>query len=388
VAAFLRWRAAMDAHRLAVRTAADQGGRRYTAWRRRIMQRAQGELPPALVQEIVFGAAALELSRGCSVGCGFCAVGAEKLTAVASHDPATAALWRGMLAELDRAIGPAARTAFGYWATDPYDVPEFPAFMTDFADRFGIAPSVTTALGADDPALTRAMIALFKARGGGPLRVSVLTTKQLRRLYDLVPPGDRVYVATVLHTPGAQTYRVRAGRALTRARGAARLGGEGTIACVAGFLVNLPDRRLSLISPCNADSRRPNGYRIHDELRFRDAAEFGAHLATLIADHMPETLGGGDWVALRPGLTVGEEGGLALADRHARYRLRDGPTMRALLNGLRAGGPLAALEAGLLADGHSPFEIKFLAQAVFEAGLLADAVDRADLGAARQALAG
>ena len=44
----------------------------------------------------------------------------------------------------------------------------------------------------------------------------------------------------------------------------------GTIACVSGFLFNMVERNVRLISPCNASERWPLGYRIYDEGTFTD----------------------------------------------------------------------------------------------------------------------
>jgi len=380
VVAYERWRAEMAAHRAAIRALGDEGTPAFAAWRRRMIARAKGSLMPMIETEIVHAAAAFELAAGCSVGCGFCALGAGKLTAVARHDAATAPMWQGMLAALGHAVGAAAGTAFTYWATDPYDTPDYPAFLDAFADCFGHVPPTTTARGTDDIALTRRLIDQIKERGGGPFRISILTTKQLRRLHDAIPVEDLPFVATAIQTRGAATYRIVAGRALEQGRGpsADAPGGEGTIACISGFLVNLPERRVQLISPCLADRRRPNGYRVHDERHFDDADGFADALDLMIAAAMPMTLAGGAEARLRPGLARDAADPLLLRDRHAHYRVADTALMHALLPLLERGGTCADVERTLVADGHFPFAVKTTLQDLFDYGLLADDVDVAD----------
>ncbi len=384
IVAYDRWRAEMAGHRAAIRMLGDDGAPAFAAWRRRMIARAQGSLAPLIEAEIVHAAAAFELASGCSVGCGFCALGAGRLTAVAHHDDATARMWRGMLAALGDTVGAAAGTAFAYWATDPYDTPDYPAFLDDFADRFGHVPPTTTARGTDDLALTRRLIDQIRERGGGPFRISILTTRQLRRLHEAVPLEDLPFVATAIQTRGAATYRIVAGRTLEKGRARAddSPGGEGTIACITGFLVNLPERRVQLISPCVADARRPNGYRIHDERRFDDADGFAEALGAMVAAAMPITLAGDVQVRLRPGLVVDAEAPLLLRDRHARYRLTDTPVMRDLLPHLTRGGACADVERALIGRGHFPFTIKATLQELFDFGLLADDLDVADARAA------
>lgn len=379
-AAYERWRAAMATHRAEIRALGAEATPAFAAWRRRTIARVKGSLAPQIETEIVHAAAAFEIAAGCSVGCGFCALGAGKLTAVSRYDQATARLWDGLLAALEDTIGPAAGTAFAYWATEPYDTPDYPAFLDAFADRFGHVPPTTTARGTDDIALTRRLVDQIRERGGGPFRISILTTKQLRRLHASIPLEDLPFVATAIQTRGAATYRIVAGRTLAEGRAPAQdtPGGEGTIACITGFLVNLPERRVQLISPCVADRQRPNGYRIHDERHFDDADDFADALAGMVARAMPVTLGGSAEARLRPGLAVDADDPLQLGDRHARYRLADTAVMRALVPLLARGGTCAEAERALVADGHFPFAVKTTLQELFDHGLLADDLDVAE----------
>jgi radical SAM family RiPP maturation amino acid epimerase len=380
IALYDRWQREMANHRAAIRMLGGTATPPFGAWRRRMVARAQGSLAPQIEREIVHAAAAFELASGCSVGCGFCALGAGRLTAVATYDPPTARLWGGMLEALEQTVGPAAATAFAYWATDPFDTPDYPAFVDAFADRFGHLPPTTTARGTDDIELTRRLIEQLRERGGGPFRVSILTTKQLRRLHAAIPLEDLPFVATAIQTRGAATYRIVAGRMIERGTALAddASGGEGTIACITGFLVNLPERRVRLVSPCVADRHRPNGYRVHDERPFRDAAEFADVLAGMVAAAMPLTLAGGAPAEFRPGLSPEAGDPLLLRDRHAHYRLADTPLMRALVPLLVRGGTCAEAERALVADGHFPFAVKTTLQALFDHGLLADELDVRD----------
>ncbi|MGQ3030206.1 MAG: hypothetical protein ACT60Q_17900, partial [Ferrovibrionaceae bacterium] len=238
----------------------------------------------------------------------------------------------------------------------------------------------TTARGTDDVDLTRRLIGQLRERGGGPFRISILTTKQLRRLHAAIPLEDLPFVATAIQTRGAATYRIVAGRMIERGAALAddTPGGEGTIACITGFLVNLPERRVRLVSPCVADRRRPNGYRIHDERSFGDAADFADALTGMIAAAMPMTLAGGAPAQLRPGLVPDAADALLLRDRHAHYRLADTPLMRALVPLLVRGGTCAGVEGVLVAGGHFPFAVKTTLQELFDHGLLADELDVRD----------
>jgi hypothetical protein len=60
----------------------------------------------------------------------------------------------------------------------------------------------------------------------------------------------------------------------------------GSIGCVTGFLVNMVERSVQLISPCTADNERPNGSIVFAEDRFNGPEELAAVLDRMIAIHM------------------------------------------------------------------------------------------------------
>src|SRR6185437_16374682 len=68
----------------------------------------------------------------------------------------------------------------------------------------------------------------------------------------------------------------------------------GSIGCVTGFLVNMCDRTVQLISPCTADDRRPVGFHVFAEARFDTPADLGAALDRMIEERMPPSVRPGD----------------------------------------------------------------------------------------------
>jgi len=265
------------------------------AWRRRQIARCAWQLAAGNAEAIVHPPAAFELARGCSVGCWFCGVSAPKLTDLWRATPEHLELWRGVLEAVGEVCGPAAGHSFLYWATDPLDNPDYEEFCLAFHAVFGRFPQTTTALALKDVERTRRLLAL-SARHGCPIdRFSVLTLKQLLRIHESFTPEELLRVELVLQNKEAMGERSAAGKALSRLD--PETAHATTIACVSGFLFNMPDRRVRLVSPCPASERWPDGYIVHADAHFADAAELRALLR--------------DW-----------------ADRPARLSLTDTPRFR------------------------------------------------------------
>jgi hypothetical protein len=68
-------------------------------------------------------------------------------------------LFREVLTNLHRYTGQRAGAwEFLYWATDPFDNPDWESFCLDFCDVFGRFPLTTTAQAMRDPARTHAFM--------------------------------------------------------------------------------------------------------------------------------------------------------------------------------------------------------------------------------------
>ncbi len=59
-----------------------------------------------------------------------------------------------------------------------------------------------------------------------------------------------------------------------------------TIACVAGFLINLPERQLRLVSPCAPSDAWPDGYRTLEAARVDGASGLDDLMGRMIERHM------------------------------------------------------------------------------------------------------
>ncbi|MEA1672592.1 radical SAM family RiPP maturation amino acid epimerase [Nitrospirillum sp. BR 11163] len=313
------------AYRDGVVVRGDTGGHNpaYDRWRHRQIARCRGELG-STASSIVHPVVAFELSSGCSVGCWFCGISAG---AFAGHAPYAdnQALWRGMLAQTVAFFGAtAAGTGFCYWATDPADNPDYPAFIADFHAATGVVPQTTTAAPLKNPDLTRAVLALTERHQTTINRFSVLNTRLLRQIHAAFTAEELLGVELVLQQQDSLNAKAFAGRARRRPAAKRPLDeaqDHPTIACVTGFLVNLPQRTVRLITPTRATDACPDGFHTLGEASFTTADEFGAALRHLLAQ-VPDELAMDDVLALRPDLAATPDAaGFTLRDAGLRYQV-------------------------------------------------------------------
>jgi radical SAM family RiPP maturation amino acid epimerase len=280
---------------------------RFRAWRRRRMEQADGELGAGFSRLLLFSTAAFELSTGCSVGCWFCGVSAPRLEDHFRYGPANRRLWRDVLETMVELYGrEVMRINFCFWATDPLDNPDYEAFADDYREITGAYPPLTTALALRDPGRTRRMLARFDA---DVCRFSILTVAMLDRLHREFTPEELGGVDLALLAQQSKMMKANVGRFRERvakqpellqverdkrklrleffARPAdSREDVPSTIACLAGFLINMVERRIRLISPCAASDRWPLGFVVYDDRHFQDGDDFRRVCEDLVRDHM------------------------------------------------------------------------------------------------------
>lgn len=269
---------------------------RFHAWRERQIRRCNDELggsAPSITHPII----AFELSEGCTVGCWFCGLSAAPFKGYYEYSKQHAELWRGVVGVASEVFGPAARTGFCYWATEPMDNPQYDRFLFDYYQITGALPQTTTAAPLKDEALTRRVLGLFNLYGTTMNRFSVLSTAHLNQIHRAFSPEELTGVELVMQGKDAPTAKAFTGRARKRkeklsARQEAIAFPERnhtTIACVSGFLVNMPQRRLQLVTPVPGSGRWPLGYRIVGQRSFRTSDEFRDGLKSMIDQHMLES---------------------------------------------------------------------------------------------------
>ncbi len=177
----------------------------------------------------------------------------------------------------------------------------------------GAIPRTTTALALRDPNRTRKLLAQALSMcpvPGIPCRFSTLSVSELRRIHKAFSAEELLLVPLRQQQKGSLEPKVSSGRLRELRRSKESPAEEQSdhpdqesICCLTGFLVNMVDGTIKLISPHSASDRRPLGYRIHFECNFSTAEEFGAAVRKAIEDCMPGSLRLNQVVLFRRDLT-------------------------------------------------------------------------------------
>ena len=322
---------------------------RFKAWRERQIARCASQLGK---QQPGHFPLSFELSKGCSVGCWFCGVAAPSLGDIFFYTPENAQLWRSILTLMKDVLGTAAGAGFGYCATDPLDNPDYEQFLCDFHDILGVFPQTTTAQPLKDPARTRYLLKLALERGCMLNRFSIISLQKLERLYQEFTPEELAFVGLVLQNPESGLLKSNSGRAREKSSHKTlkkQMFDEseaGTTACVTGFLLNMIDRTVKLISPCPANDRYPLGYRVYQEGTFTNVEDLRQFIEEAIEVHMPLTVQPEDRPKFRPDLhykTFAD--GFQLSTRHLTLKF---PHLKQLGELIRQGEMTVAEIANLL----------------------------------------
>jgi len=272
----------------------------FASWSARQLAQLTETLGAGHMRRVGLYPVALELQTGCSVGCWFCGVSAERLTEVWPYSGENAALWRGVLDVVHARIGAPAAYGFCYWASDPLDNPDYEAFAEDYRARFDRHAQVTTAIPLRDREMTRRILDRARASRREVHRFSLLNRRILRDVHREFSARELLYVELVPRFSDRRAELAPAGRARSQRAGqpdkakAAPDGTIATIACVAGFLINMPERRVRLVRPCAPSEAWPDGYETLDAARFDGASGLDDSLRRMIDRHMVGARAGGE----------------------------------------------------------------------------------------------
>jgi len=264
--------------------------KKFQAWRQRQVNRCWWELGTKNAS-LIHTPLMFELTSGCSVGCPFCGVSAGKLSKNFPYTPENSALWIKVLQDAHELIGDAGGTGTCYYATEPLDNPDYEKFVSDYYDEFNTFPQVTTAVSMRNPDRTRQLLQAMKEKVLRVHRFSVLSLVQFHQILDFFTPEELLEIELLPQFVEAPACRFsNAGRARSfENREKVGDGDAGaTIACISGFVVNLPEKTIRLVTPWRVDGNHPTGERFVAQTEFSDAEDFIAKLNALIDRHMPD----------------------------------------------------------------------------------------------------
>lgn len=272
----------------------------FDQWRARNINRASLQLDVSAIG-ITHPPVAFELSSGCSVGCWFCGISAEKFRGHATLADGGAAEWRKTLEAVHSVVGDGMQCGFCYWATDPLDNPEYAEFIEIFEQVTGAVPQTTTAIPLRDVELTRRVLQIWRERKTTPNRFSVMTKRKLLEIHKEFTPEELYGVELVLQTgKELAVTKFAAGRNFDKSRSKEN-SHDGTIACVTGFLINIVEKTVKLISPTMPSETCPDGYIIYDSHSYTDADQLRFILNKMVSDNMKPALAGNKKIRLVDG---------------------------------------------------------------------------------------
>ena len=350
----------------------------FRAWRGRQLNRCWVELGGKNAS-LIHGPITFELDLGCSVGCPFCGVMAGKLQKVCPYDEENAPLWQGILSFLKETVGDAAGQGTCYYATEPLDNPYYEKFAEDFFQVFGIEPQLTTAVSMRRPERTRAYLLEALEKNRRVHRFSVLSLDILHKIFKTFTMEELICVELLPQFTEAPHNRfAKAGRARESDSLKVEAADGNTIACVTGFVVNMAERSLRLITPCGSSAEHPTG-EIHIAKEFfSDLDDFKRVFMSMIDRYMQTEFSKEMPLYLRPGISFDKTAAGIEFSREEKFRLKflgadDLPPSlyHSVLDKLQAGGKTAYDVAGELMEEKDAFpaNVFFILKKFEQAGL-------------------
>lgn len=290
---------------------------RFAKWRDRQIARTKAEFGAERDDYFIHAPVMFELAEGCSVGCWFCAFSAPKLANVFDYSPNNAKLWRTVLQTVADVIGPGSRWSTNYFATDPLDNPDHEKFCEDFYEILGMWPQTTTAIPHKDVERTRSLLIRAREKGCRVNRFSIMNKKILHKVHESFTAEELRDVELIIQSQDSTQLKAKAGRYVDSAKKNKKIEARedeknvdalmqrfgkdeaeeiqsraedqpGSICCVTGFLVNLVEKTVKLISPVGADQRWPLGIIVFDQRSFEDGDDLRNVLEEMQADMVTE----------------------------------------------------------------------------------------------------
>ena len=242
--------------------------------------------------QVIYFPMAVELSGGCSVQCPFCGFSAPKHSGDFLYTSENAALFLDVIRASYERFGPITGACPLYFATEPFDNPDYERFMLDIRAVTGTFPQTTTAVAEKDPERLRAWIARLgpaALRETAALRISIRSRAQFRKICALYSPEETADVELVANNPESVHSFSRSGRAAGYSGERRAL--DYSICCVSGIKVSMTKKTAAFIQPELPGTEHPLGYGVLEERSFRDGAEFSVilddYLRSYVHDRLP-----------------------------------------------------------------------------------------------------
>jgi radical SAM family RiPP maturation amino acid epimerase len=310
---------------------------RFQDWRDKQINRCSSQFHPQYHDAIGHYPVCFELSKGCSVGCWFCGISAPKLGDIFLHNEKNSILWKSILELVKKYVGDDANSGFCYWASDPLDNPDYEKFCIDFYEVLGKFPYTSTAQAHKYPERVKKIMDLSFEKGRNTNRFSVLSLKVLNQLHSQFTAEELVTVELAFQNPEALSRKASTGKA-SKINDENQESIQSSIACVTGFLFNMVECTVKLISPCPASQEWPDGYIVFDEGRFSNITELEFLIDKMISDQTSDDIALDSCPTFRNDLEYKVLGnGFQLSTRFVTYKFGNYPYIQDLGNILKDG---------------------------------------------------
>jgi radical SAM family RiPP maturation amino acid epimerase len=286
---------------------------RWHRWRQRMLNATLWRDGPRKHAKLVHAPFTIELTKGCTVGCWFCGVDAAKYQGPIEINGQTEKLWKELLISLRNIAGvKSAQHGFCYWATDPFDHPEYEWFLEHFHDILGYWPQTTTAQVMKHAERMRKLLTHIKSRNAFVQRFSMIRSGDFDAIHDYFSPEELFMCELIPQYDDRLSPKATAGRVrqLVLERQNANkpipihynLEATGSIACVSGFLINLAEQSVKIITPCNASERWPLGYRVLAEETLESSSNIEQILLRMLNNSLNDRLQADDRLVAYSGI--------------------------------------------------------------------------------------
>ena len=275
----------------------------FKAWRGRQVNRCWAELGRRNAS-IIHAPFTFELSLGCSVGCPFCGVAAKKLEKIFRYTPENSKIWQGVLKCVREIVGLAGGTGTCYYASEPLDNPDYESFANDFFAVFGVVPQLTTATAMRNPKRVKQYLTYVTEQEKHVHRFSLLSLETFHAVHQYFTPEELLYVELLPQFTEAPSCNfANTGRARELEEKVEEDKEGSTIACITGFIVNMAEQTIRLITPCGATSSNPTGEILIAKKSFNDAEDFLQVLQDMIDTYMKLDFNKNEIIHIRKNIT-------------------------------------------------------------------------------------
>ena len=297
----------------------------FNYWRMRQKNRCHNQLSKGTNDSLIHATVAFELSSGCSMQCSFCGLESKPLDKVFRYNKANQKMWRAVLEVVYKHLG--ASMAFGacYWGTEPTDNPDYHEFLLDFKRITGLLPQTTTAAPLRNFNWTATLLKNRTQCLTAVDRFSILTEETLRRVHETFSSEALAHTELILqYTDLKKQTMASSGR--NRNQMMSREMKDHTIACVTGYIINMTDGMVKLVSPCPPSETNPLGYIVFDECKFKSAPQLDLFFKNTMAMMHPKKIGPTHVITLMEGISIKSiKNGFELHSEYKTYKFYGKP---------------------------------------------------------------